>query len=60
MTPRGTSTYKTVRPLALSGQAVFSCGYSSKSMMEIREQVNTAICFAKIIEDEAIYNFKAN
>jgi len=49
-----------VKPPALSGQAVFSCGYSSKSMMEIREQVNTAICFAKIIEDEAIYNFKAN
>ena len=35
------------------GQAVFSCQGVMK-MMEIKGKVNTALCFAKVIEDEAI------
>lgn len=35
-------------------QAAFSCSYEVKTMLEIKGKVNTAICYAKVIEDEAI------
>ena len=41
------------------GQAVFSRQGMMK-MMEIKGKVNTAFCFAKVIEDEAIKAYQAS
>ena len=45
--------------MAMTGYAVFLYAQKGgKEMLEIKGQVNTALCYAKVVEDEAIAQIK--